>query len=166
MHISVSPLDMEHPLFTSFVDAKVLLKVKLISSKPHKSTVSLIHIEQLFTKETRFASTCSGQNFNSTVSFVCRTYGQNGIDNLFTVVFNLSFELFSLLLGNCNNFFILLFVDYVMAILHLLKHGLEILKESDFLWQFLHLLSDLRKFLNIDGFLLRVDTRDLHELFV
>jgi hypothetical protein len=53
-----------------------------------------------------------------------------------------------------------------MAILHLLKHGLEILKESDFLWQFLHLLSDLRKFLNIDGFLLRVDTRDLHELFV
>ena len=42
----------EVPLFTSFVDTKVFLEVNLFSFKTHESAVSLIHIEQLFTKET------------------------------------------------------------------------------------------------------------------
>ena len=156
----------EVPLFTSFVDTKVFLEVNLFSFKTHESAVSFIHIEQLFTKETWLASSSSWQDFNSTVSFVSRTCRQNGIYNLLTMIFNLSFKFFSFLLSNGNYLFILLFTHNDVAIFHFFEHGLEILKEFDFLRQFLHLLPDLRKFLHIDRLLFRVDAWDVHKLFV
>ena len=121
--VDILSLDLEDSLFAAFVDAEVHLELSLDGFKAHNTTVLLVHIKDVTSKQTTLTSTSSLHHFKSTVTLICIVLRNDFLDDLLCELFDLLKHLFQLLLSYV--FHLLLFilcVDDGVAFAYLVKH--------------------------------------------